>query len=189
MLWSIPRVVGACHHCESAIALVAGAHSRDQLAHAGYLLRPYIETASITLTLADKGSSDNVFFACGGRGRAAGKHPRRRAAIRNKTVFLKLAFPSGRSSCASFHESRFPLHARSNGVVMLKKWILLTSILSLCSSGTLQANPLDLPDIVYIDGQPCNSACQSYMAWSAQALSARHRANAGPTSWCRLRRK
>ena len=62
---------------------------------------------------------------------------------------------------------------------MLKKWILLTSILSLCSSGTLQANPLDLPDIVYIDGQPCNSACQSYMAWSAQALSARHRAQRG----------
>jgi hypothetical protein len=62
---------------------------------------------------------------------------------------------------------------------MLKKWILLTSILSLCSSGTLQANPLDSPDIVYIDGQPCNSACQSYMAWSAQALSARHRAQRG----------
>ena len=62
---------------------------------------------------------------------------------------------------------------------MLKKWILLTSILSLCSIGTLQANPLDSPDIVYIDGQPCNSACQSYMAWSAQALSARHRAQRG----------
>ena len=62
---------------------------------------------------------------------------------------------------------------------MLKKWILLTSILSLCSSGTLQANPLNSPDIVYIDGLPCNSACQSYMAWSAQALSARHRAQRG----------
>ncbi len=62
---------------------------------------------------------------------------------------------------------------------MSKKWILLTVILFLCSSGTLQANPLDSPDIVYIDGVPCNSACQSYMAWSAQALSARHRAQRG----------
>jgi hypothetical protein len=58
---------------------------------------------------------------------------------------------------------------------MSRKWTLLTLILSLCSSGALQANPLDSPGIVYIDGLPCNSACQSYMAWSAQALSARHR--------------
>ena len=58
---------------------------------------------------------------------------------------------------------------------MSKKWTLLTLILSVCSSGALQANPLDLPGVVYIDGLPCNSACQSYMAWSGQALSARHR--------------
>jgi hypothetical protein len=58
---------------------------------------------------------------------------------------------------------------------MSRKWTLLTLILSLCSSGTLQANPLDSPGVVYIDGLPCNSACQSYMAWSVQALSARHR--------------
>ena len=58
---------------------------------------------------------------------------------------------------------------------MSKKWTLLTLILSVCSSGALQANPLDSPGVVYIDGLPCNSACQSYMAWSDQALSARHR--------------
>jgi ABC-type phosphate/phosphonate transport system substrate-binding protein len=54
---------------------------------------------------------------------------------------------------------------------MLKKWILLTSVLSLVSVGTSQAHPLDPPDIVYIDGMPCNSACQSYMAWSRRMLS------------------
>jgi hypothetical protein len=57
---------------------------------------------------------------------------------------------------------------------MSRKWTLLTLILSLCSSGALQANPLDSPGVVYIDGLPCNRACQSYMAWSDQALSARH---------------
>jgi hypothetical protein len=54
---------------------------------------------------------------------------------------------------------------------MSKKWILLTSVLSLGSAGTSQAHPLDSPDIVYIDGLPCNSACQSYMAWFRKTLS------------------
>ena len=58
---------------------------------------------------------------------------------------------------------------------MSRKWTLLTLILSLGSSGALQANPLDSPGVVYIDGLPCNRACQSYMAASARALSARHR--------------
>jgi hypothetical protein len=57
---------------------------------------------------------------------------------------------------------------------MSRKWTLLTLILSLCSSGALQADPLDSPGVVYIDGSPCNTACQSYMAWSYRALSARH---------------
>jgi hypothetical protein len=35
------------------------------------------------------------------------------------------------------------------------------------------AAPLDTPDTVYIDGTPCNSACQAYMAWSRQVLSGR----------------
>src|ERR1700676_4874925 len=54
---------------------------------------------------------------------------------------------------------------------MLKKWILLTCVLSLSSVGTSQAHPLDSPDIVYIDGLPCNRACQSYMTWSRQTSS------------------
>ena len=58
---------------------------------------------------------------------------------------------------------------------MSRKWTLPTLILCLCSSGALQANPLDSPGVVYIDGLPCNRACQSYMAWTDQALSARHR--------------
>ena len=58
---------------------------------------------------------------------------------------------------------------------MSRKWTMLTLVVSLCSSGTLQANPLDSPDTVYIDGLPCSSACQSYMAWSHRSLSARPR--------------
>jgi hypothetical protein len=63
---------------------------------------------------------------------------------------------------------------------MSRKQILLTLIVSLGSSGALQASPLDSPGIVYIDGLPCNSACQSYMAWSAQATSGRHREEHAP---------
>jgi hypothetical protein len=55
---------------------------------------------------------------------------------------------------------------------MSKKWIFLTCVLSLGSVETSLAHPLDSRDIVYIDGVPCNSACQSYMAWSRQMLSA-----------------
>jgi hypothetical protein len=42
-------------------------------------------------------------------------------------------------------------------------WI---GVLLLVSVGASKAAPMDSPDIVYIDGQPCNSFCQSYMAWS-----------------------
>jgi len=56
---------------------------------------------------------------------------------------------------------------------MSRNWTSLTLILFLGSSGTLQAEPLDSPGVVYIDGQPCNRACQSYMDWSYRALSAR----------------
>jgi hypothetical protein len=54
---------------------------------------------------------------------------------------------------------------------MSKNWRMLTGLLFLGSVGTLQAHPLDLPDLVYIDGLPCNRACQSYMAWSRQKNS------------------
>lgn len=64
---------------------------------------------------------------------------------------------------------------------MSKKWIFLTCVLSFGSIETSQAHPLDSRDIVYIDGTPCNSACQSYMAWSRQILSASgHQAPARP---------
>lgn len=49
---------------------------------------------------------------------------------------------------------------------MSKNSIMLAGLLLLGSAATSQAHPLDTPDIVYIDGLPCNSACQSYMAWS-----------------------
>lgn len=63
---------------------------------------------------------------------------------------------------------------------MSRKWTLLTLILSLGSSGALQANPLDSPGTVYIDGLPCNRACQAYMAWSRPG-PAQHREVGEPT--------
>ena len=54
---------------------------------------------------------------------------------------------------------------------MSKRWMMLTCILLLGSAGPSKAHPLDSPDIVYIDGLPCNSLCQSYMAWSRAASS------------------
>jgi hypothetical protein len=54
---------------------------------------------------------------------------------------------------------------------MSKNWIMLTGLLFLGSVGASQAHPLDTPDIVYIDGLPCNSACQSYMAWTRRKTS------------------
>jgi len=53
---------------------------------------------------------------------------------------------------------------------MQKSWVMLTGMLLLGSVESPQANPLDSPDIVYIDGVPCNSACQSYMAWSRKVM-------------------
>jgi hypothetical protein len=57
---------------------------------------------------------------------------------------------------------------------MSKNRTLLTLILFLGSSGALQAEPLDSPGVVNIDGKPCNRACQSYMDWSYRALPPRH---------------
>jgi hypothetical protein len=56
---------------------------------------------------------------------------------------------------------------------MSRNWTLLPLILFLGSIGTLQAQALDSPDVVYIDGQPCSRACQAYMNWSYRAQSAR----------------
>jgi hypothetical protein len=54
---------------------------------------------------------------------------------------------------------------------MPRNCMLLSCILLLGSAATSAAHPLDSPDIVYIDGVPCNSLCQSYMAWSRKASS------------------
>lgn len=56
---------------------------------------------------------------------------------------------------------------------MSRHWTLLPLILFLGSTGTLQAQALDSPDVVYIDGKPCSRACQAYMNWSYRAQSAR----------------
>lgn len=54
---------------------------------------------------------------------------------------------------------------------MTKRSVMLTCMLMLGAAGTSQAAPPDSPDIVYVDGLPCNSACQSYMAWSRATSS------------------
>lgn len=96
--------------------------------------------------------------------------------IRKTRPFFETPFPSNRSWGAEIlYQAGSTPCARSNGVVMSRKWSLLTLILLLRSSGALHADPLDSPGVVYIDGLPCNRACQSYMAWSDQTLSARHR--------------
>jgi hypothetical protein len=61
---------------------------------------------------------------------------------------------------------------------MLKKWMLVAGLLPFGFAGALQAHPMDSPDIVYIDGLPCNSACQSYMDWSRRMSSASRRPEA-----------
>jgi len=57
---------------------------------------------------------------------------------------------------------------RLTGEAMPMRWVILTCMLLLGSAGTSEATPLDSPDIVYIDGLPCNSACQSYLARSRE---------------------
>ena len=54
---------------------------------------------------------------------------------------------------------------------MSKNLIATTFVVFLNCGGVSQAHPLDSPDIVYIDGLPCNTACQSYMKWSRQQTS------------------
>lgn len=45
--------------------------------------------------------------------------------------------------------------------------------------GASSANPLDSPGTVYIDGSPCNRACQVYMDWSRKTLRANQAAAMG----------
>ena len=65
---------------------------------------------------------------------------------------------------------------------MRKRSVMLTCMLLLGSVGTSEAGPRDAPDIVYIDGLPCNSLCQSYMAWSRKASSMSVQAALAPRS-------
>jgi hypothetical protein len=54
---------------------------------------------------------------------------------------------------------------------MLRKCVILTSVLVLGSAGASHAEPPDSPSMVYIDGLPCNSLCLFYLAWSRDHLS------------------
>jgi hypothetical protein len=54
---------------------------------------------------------------------------------------------------------------------MAKNLMATSLVVLLGCGGVSQAHPLDSPDIVYIDGLPCNTACQSYMRWSRQQTS------------------
>jgi TRAP-type uncharacterized transport system substrate-binding protein len=49
---------------------------------------------------------------------------------------------------------------------MQKTLVILAGTLFFGPLTASAANPPNSPDIVLIDGQPCNRACQSYMAWS-----------------------
>ena len=51
--------------------------------------------------------------------------------------------------------------------------VVLFGVFLVGSASLANAMPLDSPDTVYIDGTPCNRACQAYMAWSRQVLSGR----------------
>jgi hypothetical protein len=53
---------------------------------------------------------------------------------------------------------------------MQKHLVLLTCASLVGAVEISKASPLDSPDIVYIDEQPCNAACQAYMAWSGQIV-------------------
>jgi hypothetical protein len=56
---------------------------------------------------------------------------------------------------------------------MSKPRTTLVCLFFLSCIGTAKAAPADAPGTVYINGLPCNSACQSYMAWSEEALKGR----------------
>jgi hypothetical protein len=60
--------------------------------------------------------------------------------------------------------------ARISDGAKLGKHLVLISAISLGAFTGAQAHPLDSPETVYIDGVPCNGACQSYMAWSRKTL-------------------
>src|SRR5262245_48101287 len=64
------------------------------------------------------------------------------------------------------------------GVFSVRVWALV-AVVSLGFTGASLAHPQDSPGTVYIDGVPCNLACQSYMAWSRKTLKASQAAAKG----------
>jgi hypothetical protein len=52
----------------------------------------------------------------------------------------------------------------------MRSFYVIATCLQLGTLGAATADPLDSPGTVYIDGLPCNIACQSYMAWSNKVL-------------------
>jgi hypothetical protein len=48
----------------------------------------------------------------------------------------------------------------------MKNWAGLMCLVFMGSMATSNATPLDSPDTVYVDGQPCNSLCRAYLDWS-----------------------
>jgi hypothetical protein len=57
------------------------------------------------------------------------------------------------------------------GVISVRVWAIAACV-AFGFAGTASANPLDSPGTVYMNGLPCNVACQSYVAWSRQTLRA-----------------
>jgi hypothetical protein len=64
------------------------------------------------------------------------------------------------------------------GVISVRVWAIAACV-TLGFVGTSSANPLDSPGTIYIDGSPCNRACQVYMDWSRKALKANQAAVMG----------
>ena len=60
----------------------------------------------------------------------------------------------------------------------MRVWAIAACVI-LGFAGASSANPLDSPGTVYMDGLPCNVACQSYMAWSRRSLRATQATVAG----------
>jgi hypothetical protein len=56
---------------------------------------------------------------------------------------------------------------------MSKICVMLICVVSAGFAGAAKATPPDSPDIVIVDGLPCNRLCRSYLAWSRE-LSSRH---------------
>jgi DnaJ domain len=99
--------------------------------------------------------------------KAAGKKPLTRNNARSTRVQLSpLEKDDGLRNSSSVE---YEIFGKSR--VTMKPQATSRSLEVESAMGTSQAHPLDGPDIVYIDGQPCNSLCQSYMTWPGKVSS------------------